>query len=206
MWSHSMGVRPLEIGLLLVVLAFCASACSPSGTLQSMGEQPRYDPLSPSNFFPNGMSARPVLSDTVPFMQPMTDTLLYQGMVNGNLADTFPFTITAAVMQRGQERFNIYCAPCHGLVGDGQGLVAQRGFCCPASFHTDRLRAAPVGHFFDVITHGIGRMPAYGWEIPERDRWAIIAYVRALQLSQDASLNDVPAGQRNQLDEGTPAP
>lgn len=192
------------VGLGLLVLLL--SACSPSGTLQMMGEQPRYGPFAPSQFFSNGMSARPVISDTFTFMQPMSDTVLYQGMENGEFANAFPFTITDAVMQRGQERYNIYCSPCHGAVGDGQGIVAQRGLCCPASFHTDALRTAPVGHFFDVITNGFGRMSSYAPQISVRDRWAIIAYVRALQLSQNATPNDVPPEQRGNLGTPTPAP
>lgn len=187
-----------------LLVAFLTAACNSSGSLQIMGEQPRYDPYQASNFYANGMSARPVVSDTVTFMQPLTNTLLYQGTVNGALATTFPFAITDAVMERGQQRYNIYCAPCHGALGDGQGVVAQRGFCCPANFHTDTLRAAPVGHFFDVMTNGFGRMPSYGELIPARDRWAIIAYVRALQLSQHATLDDVPSDQKNKLGNTTP--
>jgi hypothetical protein len=192
--------------LLVACLALWASACAPSGSLQAMANQPRYDPLAPSNFFPNGMSAQPVISDTVAYGQPMTDTLLYVGTVGGQPAATFPFPVTQEVMLRGQTRFNVFCSPCHGAVGDGQGIVAQRGFCCPASFHTDRLRSAPAGLFFDVITNGFGRMPAYATEIPVRDRWAIIAYVRALQLSQHAALDDVPPDQRNFSTAPTPAP
>lgn len=204
-----MWCREFRISMFVFALAafpWFLLACSPSGTLQMMGDQPRYDPYEPSNFFPDGMSARPVISDTVTFMQPMTNTLLHNGTVNGELATTFPFAITNAVMQRGRERYNIYCSPCHGIVGNGQGLVAQRGFCCPSSFHTEQLRDAPVGHFFDVITIGFGRMPSYGQDIPARDRWAIIAYVRALQLSQHATLDDVPPDQRNHLGNATPAP
>jgi len=190
----------------LVLLALFTTACSQNGSLQIMANQPRYDPLSPSNFFPNGMSAQPVISDTVAFRQAMTDTLLYNGTTKGARATTFPFPITREVMLRGQERYNIYCTPCHGVIGDGQGIIAQRGFCCPASFHTDTLRNAPVGHFFDVITNGFGRMPSYASQIAARDRWAIIAYVRALQLSQNATLDDVPPEERNQLGSATPAP
>jgi mono/diheme cytochrome c family protein len=109
-------------------------------------------------------------------------------------------------MARGQERFNIFCAPCHGRVGDGNGIVAQRGFCCVSSLLQERLRDAPPGYFFDVITNGIGTMPSYGFQVPERDRWAIIAYVRALQLSQNATLEDVPAEERDALSGGTPVP
>lgn len=191
---------------VLAALAFFASACSSSGSLQIMGDQPRYDPYEKSNLFSDGASARPVISDTLTFMQPLSDTLLYQGKTNGALATTFPFPVTVQVVTRGQQRYSIYCAPCHGAVGNGQGIVSRRGFCCPASFHTDALRNAPEGHFFDVITNGFGRMPAYGPQIPVRDRWAIIAYVRALQLSQNATLNDVPPDHQTELNSATPAP
>lgn len=197
---------PLSAVLVALCFAWSLAACSSNGTLQIMGDQPRYDPYEASSAFSNGMSARPVISDTLTFMQPMSDTLLYQGLDDGQVAPTFPFPVTRAVLTRGQERYNIYCAPCHSAVGDGQGIVAQRGLCCPASFHTDALRNAPVGHFFDVITNGFGRMPAYGYQIPARDRWAIIAYVRALQLSQNATLGDVPSDQQNLLSGATPAP
>jgi mono/diheme cytochrome c family protein len=152
------------------------------------------------------MSAQPVISDTVTYGQPMTDTLLVQGTLDGQLAETFPFPVTREVMARGQSRFVIFCTPCHGALGDGKGIVAQRGLCCPASFHTDKLRSAPVGHFFDVITNGFGRMPSYAQEVPARDRWAIIAYVRALQLSQHATLGDIPPDQRNLLEAPTAVP
>jgi len=184
---------------LLGLLVLGVTACSASGTLQAMGDQPRFDPYEASSAFADGMSARPVISDTLTFMQPLSDTLLYQGTVNGAPATTFPFPITREAMQRGQERYNAFCSECHGVLGDGNGIVAQRGLCCPASFHTDRLRTAPVGHFFDVITNGFGRMFPYGYQIPARDRWAIIAYVRALQLSQNAELGDVPPAEQNQL-------
>lgn len=202
-----------RISFSSVVLAACVlfaawgiTACSPTGSIQIMSEQPRYDPYAPSDFFSDGMSARPVISGTVPYLFTTTNTLLYLGTVNGAVGTTFPFQVTDAVMARGQERYNIYCAPCHSALGDGKGLVAQRGFCCPASFHTDRLRNAPVGHFFDVITNGIGAMRSYGTDISPRDRWAIIAYVRALQLSQHAAPEDVPPAQRDGLGQATPTP
>ena len=111
----------------------------------------------------------------------------------------FPFPITKEVLLRGQERFDIYCAPCHGRTGYGDGMIVRRGFSAPPSYHEARLRKASVGHFFDVITNGFGAMYPYGDRITPEDRWAIIAYIRALQLSQDASLNDVPASKRATL-------
>jgi len=132
-----------------------------------------------------------------------TDPLLYAGLENGQPAATFPFTITQTVLQQGQERYNIFCTPCHGYDGYGKGMIVQRGFSPPPSFHQDRLRTAPVGHFFDVITNGYGAMYSYGDRIPPADRWAIIAYIRALQLSQDAKLADVPPEARPTLEVGS---
>src|SRR5262249_15538535 len=116
--------------------------------------------------------------------------------------DYFPIAVTAEVVSRGQERFNIFCAPCHSRLGDGQGMIVKRGFRAPPSFHIDRLRAAPVGHFFDVMTNGFGAMPDYGQQVSPADRWAIIAYIRALQLSQNATIADVPSDKRGELDAG----
>jgi mono/diheme cytochrome c family protein len=118
----------------------------------------------------------------------------YQGFVTD-----FPMPITAADLDRGQERFNIYCSVCHGRLGDGSGMIVKRGFRKPPSFHDDRLRNAPIGYFFDVATNGFGAMPDYASQIPPDDRWRIIAYIRALQLSQRASLADVPANERGNL-------
>jgi mono/diheme cytochrome c family protein len=109
--------------------------------------------------------------------------------------------LTADLLERGQERFNIFCRPCHGGLGNGDGVVVERGFPPPPSYHDPRLREAPLGHFFDVVTNGFGRMTSYAARIPPRDRWAIAAYVRALQLSQNAELDDVPPGERRRLEE-----
>jgi mono/diheme cytochrome c family protein len=117
---------------------------------------------------------------------------LYAGLENGTQATDFPFPVTSDVLARGQERYDIYCTPCHGYAGYGDGVIVQRGLTPPPSFHSDRLRAAPVGHFFDVITNGFGVMYSYGDRVQPEDRWAIAAYIRALQLSQDATLDDVP--------------
>jgi mono/diheme cytochrome c family protein len=113
--------------------------------------------------------------------------------------DTFPFAVTKEIVERGQQRFNVYCAPCHDRTGSGEGMIVKRGYAKPPSYHIDRLRQAPDGHFYDVITSGFGAMPDYAAQIPPRDRWAIVAYIRALQLSQNATVNDVPAGQRANL-------
>jgi mono/diheme cytochrome c family protein len=128
-----------------------------------------------------------------------SDTHFYTGKVDGNLVETLPFPVTRTLLERGHERYEIYCAPCHDRVGSGQGMVVRRGFRRPPSLHIDRLREAPIGHFFDVISNGFGAMPDYAAQIPPRDRWAIAAYIRALQLSQHATLADVPAELREQL-------
>ena len=159
-----------------------------------MHDSPRYRPYRASVVFADGSSARNLVEGTVPRGFLRADAHLYEGKVNGQPATSFPFPITAADLDRGQERFNIYCSPCHGRTGEGNGMVVQRGFKQAASYHTDRLRQAPVGYFFDVITNGFGAMPDYAVQIRAEDRWRVIAYVRALQLSHNAQAGDVPAG------------
>ncbi len=159
-----------------------------------MHDQPRGKPLRMSDFFEDGRTERPLIPGTVARGQLRDDTYFYTGMIGNAAGDAFPFPMTADVLARGRERFNIYCAPCHSRLGDGNGMIVQRGYRRPPSFHIDRLRNAPVGHFFDVITNGFGAMPDYAAQIPPRDRWAIIGYIRALQLSQAGSPDMVPAG------------
>jgi Cytochrome C oxidase, cbb3-type, subunit III len=159
-----------------------------------MAEQPKYLPLTPSTFFADGRSARPLVAGTVPHGSIADD---YLAVPKGS--NDFPFTLTREVLERGQQRYNIYCTPCHGLTGDGNGMVVQRGFRHPPSYHIDRLRAAPVGHFYDVITNGFGAMQDYSAQIPPHDRWAIIAYIRALQLSQHAPAAGLSADDRQRL-------
>ncbi len=185
----------------LVILALCVSFTA--GCYQQMANQPKLNPLDPSGFFANGSSAQTLVPDTVARGQLQDDALLFTGKVNGQDSTLFPYPVTSEVVQRGQSRFNVYCAPCHGTTGQGNGMVVQRGYSPPPSFHQDRLRCAPVGHFFDVITNGFGAMPSYASQVPVVDRWAIIAYIRALQLSQNAPYDAVPADQRASL--GTPA-
>jgi mono/diheme cytochrome c family protein len=181
---------------LAAILACLASMC---GCRQSMNDEPRYKPLAESDFFQDGQSARPLIEDTVARGHLHTDQLLYAGKQGKNDAETFPFAVTIAVLERGRERFQIFCTPCHGILGNGDGPVVERGFRGPPSYHIDRLRKAPVGHFFDVVTNGYGAMASYASRIPPRDRWAIIAYIRALQLSQNATPADVPPGELNKL-------
>jgi mono/diheme cytochrome c family protein len=164
-----------------------------------------YDPLEASALFTQGASARPLVEGTVARGLLVEDDLLTTGKIGGTLADQFPFPITAADLNRGEERFNVFCAPCHSRLGDGQGMVVQRGYRMPPTFHDDRLRQAPVGHFFDVMTNGFGVMPDYRAQVPVADRWRIVAYIRALQLSQSATASDVPAAEMARLQAGETA-
>jgi hypothetical protein len=170
-----------------------------AGCAQKMADQPRYDPLVPSDFFANGQSARPLVADTVSRNALPNGTPLDTGKSNGKYVTTFPIPITRDVMMRGQERYDIFCSPCHDQVGTGNGLVVQRGYTKPPSFHTDSLRSLPDGQFFDVITNGFGQMPPYAVQIPVNDRWAIIAYVRALQLSQHAPLSQLSPNEQQTI-------
>jgi mono/diheme cytochrome c family protein len=163
---------------------------------QDMQDQPKYKPLAPSSFFSDGKSARQLVEGTAPYSP--------EGKATPSMADlskmtTLPFALTTRVMDRGQERFNIYCSLCHGQLGYGNGMVVQRGFLAPPSYHIDRLRQAPLGHFYDVMTNGFGAMPAYADKVAPDDRWAIAAYIRALQLSQRATINDAPPEERAKL-------
>ena len=195
---------------------------------QDMHDQPRYNALSNSSFFPDGQASRPLVPGTVARGTLNEDSLFYTGKVEGEtgqatggqaqaanagsstvsdrpgegLADLFPFPITAEVLDRGETQFNIFCSVCHDRVGEGDGMIVRRGYRRPPSFHTARLRQAPAGYFFDVITNGFGAMPDYAGQIRPADRWAIVAYIRALQLSQNAGLADVPAEERGKLEQG----
>jgi Cytochrome c. len=166
---------------------------------QDMHDQPRYKPLASSRFFEDGRASRPLLPDTVARGQLHEDAALYTGKDGDDPVTTFPFPITPAVLARGQQRFNIYCSPCHARTGTGLGMVVQRGYKHPPSYHTDRLRAAAVGYFYDVITNGFGAMSDYAAQIQPEDRWAIVAYIRVLQRSENATLADVPAERRAEL-------
>ena len=164
-----------------------------SGCRQDMHDQPRYEPLEASSFFADGRASRPLVPGTVARGQLRTDTHFYLGKVDGRLVETLPVPVTRPLLERGRERYDIYCAPCHDRLGSGQGMIVRRGFRRQPSLHIDRLREAPIGHFFDVISNGFGVMTDYAVQVTPRDRWAIAAYVRVLQLSQHAQLADVPA-------------
>jgi mono/diheme cytochrome c family protein len=230
-------------------LVFCTAVLV--GCAQNLSEQPRYKPLDPSEFFPDGASARQPVPGTVARGRLDNDPQFYAGKINtqpsqptpgtntqgqtgqtgngdqgngavppgtteqpgdpnsgamvqgivgvGEDTTTFPYPVTRSILERGHERYNIYCMPCHGLAGYGDGMIVQRGFSPPPSFHTDRLRQAPVGHFYDVITNGYGAMYSYASRVSPDDRWAIIAYIRALQLSQHATIADVPPEEQQKL-------
>ena len=190
-------VCPLLLALAaLVVLTGCQ---------QAMFSQPRYEPLEASTFFADGQSARPAVAGAIARGQLRVADARTTGLVNGEPATEFPFELTEDVMAHGQQRYNIYCAPCHGYTGVGNGMVVQRGFPAPQTLHQDRLRLAPPGYIFQVITTGFGRMPPYASQIPEPDdRWAIVAYVRALQLSQAAPADQLPGEDTQQLGGATP--
>jgi mono/diheme cytochrome c family protein len=180
-----------------ILLALCVVATT--ACRQDMHDQPRFEPLEGTTFFQDGRASRPLVEGTVARDHLRIDEHLYTGKVGGELAKTFPFAIDKNVLERGQERYNIYCSPCHDKAGTGQGMIVQRGFRPPPSYHIDRLREAPPGYFFDVITNGFGAMYSYADRISPQDRWAIIAYLRVLQLSQNATLDDAPPEQRSQL-------
>ena len=181
--------------LLMVTLGMAGQACR-----RDMFNQPAGRPLSRSQFFKdNSMASRPLVAHTVARGHLDEDQEFYEGKHGTNLVIEFPMIVTAEVLQRGQERFEIYCAPCHGRTGDGNGMIVQRGFPRPPSYHIDRLRQAPIGHFFNVMTQGYGVMYSYAGRVKPGDRWAIAAYIRALQLSQNATLAEVPVTNRAQL-------
>ena len=187
----------LAAGVLLAAVA--ATACR-----QDMHNQPKYLPLRDSDFFADGSSARPIPPYTVARGTLEDDEAFYTGKTAGAEVTELPVPLTKELLDRGEQRFNIYCSPCHDRSGNGNGMIVRRGYKQPPSYHIDRLRQAPIGHFFDVMTNGFGAMPDYRAQVQPRDRWAIAAYIRVLQLSQHASESDVPAADRPRLSQ-TPA-
>jgi cytochrome c553 len=180
------------IALLLVLSALLLLA----GCRADMQNQPYQRPLVESDFYADKRAARPLVEGTVARGHERADTYFYTGKIGSEDGNYMPFPVTAEVMQRGQQRFNIYCSPCHGETGDGNGMIVQRGLKHPPSYHTERLRKAPIGYFFDVMTNGFGVMLDYSQQVKPEDRWAIAAYIKALQLSQGATRADVPPGQQ----------
>jgi hypothetical protein len=186
--------RGFRVPKRLLIAATLACVALLSGCRADMQDQPRLKPLRRSDFYEDQRSARPLVAGAVARGQLSNDTYFNTGFIGQQNGDYLPFPATREVLERGRERFNIYCAPCHARTGDGNGMIVQRGYRRPPSYHIDRLRAAPLGHFFDVISNGFGAMPDYASQIPAYDRWTIVAYIRALQLSQNAPASLVPAG------------
>lgn len=183
---------------LATFLLLCVTGCR-----RDMFDQPSEKPLERSDFFQdNHMASRPLPPHTIARGHLNEDEAFYTGKMGTNLVTAFPFPVTREVLLRGQERFDIYCAPCHGRTGDGNGMIRQRGYPAPPSYHIDRLRQAPDGYFFDVMTRGYGAMYSYAGRVEPSDRWAIVAYIRALQLSYHAILSDVPDQKRAELEAG----
>ena len=181
-----------------VACAAFAATLLLAGCRQDMHNEPKFYPQRGTSFYADGRSVRPQVENTVARNQLPADTYFYTGIVNGKEGDGMPLPVNAELLQRGEEQYNIYCTPCHSRVGNGQGMIVQRGYRPAGNFHTDRLRNAPLGHFFSVISNGYGAMPEYASQVSTPNRWAIVAYIRALQLSQNATAADVQAGQHPQ--------
>jgi len=190
------GARGASVALAVLVLVGAA------GCRQDMHDQPRYKAQAGSTFFEDGRAGRPLVPGTVARGHLKEDARLYAAKAGTDYVDTLPFALTRTVLERGQQRFNIFCSPCHDRTGGGGGMIVLRGYKRPPSFHVDRLRQIGVGYFYDVITQGFGTMPSYAAQVPVEDRWAIAAYIRALQLSQNARLADVPAAEKAKLERG----
>ena len=183
------------------LVACClAAGLLAAGCRQDMHDQPKVKPYAKSDFFADRRSARPPVDGTIARGQLRQDAVLYTGRAAGKPVEAFPFPVSAEVMARGRERFDIFCSPCHGRTGAGDGMIVRRGYRKPPTFHQDRLRQAAPGYTFDVITNGFGAMPDYAQQIPVRDRWAIVAYIKALQRSQNAAAGTLPAEARAALD------
>ncbi|HMP72292.1 MAG TPA: cytochrome c [Kiritimatiellia bacterium] len=189
-------LTPSRRALLALAVAFTLTGCE---LRQAMYNQPSYRPFQESDFFENRMSARMPVEGTVARGFLEDDPHRFDGFENGALASTFPFEITAEVLNRGQQRYDIFCSPCHGQDGYGNGMIVRRGFKAPSSFHEQRLVDSPPGYYYNVIKNGFGVMMDYSAQIPVDDRWAIAAYIQALQLSQRATLADVPESLRAEL-------
>jgi len=197
-WALGFGALGRSLLLVCGLISLCALlACRPD-----MSNQPKAKPLSASDFFPNGTSARPLPPHTVAFGEARDNAAFYTGLTSGTYVTQLPTKLTPELLQRGRERFEAICSECHDRTGSGNGMVVQRGFPQPPSFHVPRLRNAPIGHFYDVITNGYGVMYSYATRVEPEDRWAIAAYIRALQLSHDAKPSDVEPAERARL-EGT---
>lgn len=194
---------PLRVRRLTGAVAAAACVLALSGCYQKMGLQPAFDPYDASDFFDDQMSARPRVEGTVARGELREDELLYAGRSGGQLTTMFPMPVTESVLDRGEERYNIYCAVCHGPTGEGDGMIVRRGFKRPNSFHAEQVRSHPEGYYFTVISQGFGVMPSYAAQVPVEDRWAIIAYIRALQLGQRVNASEIPAEELQKLQSAT---
>lgn len=222
-------VTLIRTALAPVALALALSGCEKA--MQDMYNQPKYKPLGASALWPDGRASRPDVANTLAYSggaaagtssgrlgtlpPPASEAPTYpvddQGRVKADLTSgspqpllaTNPLPMDRPTLERGRERFDIYCSPCHSVAGDGDGMIVRRGFPSPPSYHTDRLRNAPDAHFYSVITNGYGMMYSYADRVAPHDRWAIVAYIRALQLSQDARIGDVPPERRAELAKGS---
>lgn len=174
---------------LLLLTAALLAACA-----MTLDDQPRFESQEASRFFADGAASRPRVADTVARGELRLDPVLTTGQVGGQFVDSFPFTVTQTILERGQQRFDIFCAPCHGLTGDGQGVITEYGMPQPDSFHLPDLREREAGYYFAIITDGTRVMPSYAARIPLEDRWAIVAYIRALQLSQNMDASQIAPG------------
>jgi mono/diheme cytochrome c family protein len=201
--TSSLSSRWARAGVAAAMLTALAGAAA---CRQDMHDGPRYKPLQASEIFPDNQSARPIIEGTVPRGFLKDDDVFYTGMLAGAPVEKIPMPITADVVVRGRERFNIYCSPCHGVAGDGDGMIVKRGYKRPTSYHDPRLRNERAGYFFDVMTRGFGQMPDYAAQVSPKDRWAIVAYIRALQLSQHASVGDLTKVERERLERGETGP
>ena len=190
---------PLRVSAVRTPAFVLTLAVALAGCRQDMHDAPRYEPYEKSDFFADGRSARPRVAGTVARGHLREDTPAATGRQGGALVASAPVPVTMDLLRRGQERYGIFCSPCHGLTGAGDGMVVRRGFRRPTSLHDPRLRAQPDGYFFDAITNGFGVMPDYAAQVGVPDRWAVVAYLRALQLSQNATLADVPPDRRGAL-------
>jgi mono/diheme cytochrome c family protein len=186
---------PARRVVALVLLAAAVTACR-----QDMHDQPKMKPLRESEMFADKRSARPLVPGTVARGTLREDTVLYTGKVGNEFVTEIPVKVDAELLERGRTEFQVFCSPCHGRTGRGDGMIVQRGFKKPSSYHVDRLRQMPIGYFYDVMTNGFGAMSDYAGQVTPQDRWAIAAFVRALQLSQYAPAGDVPEDRRGELD------
>lgn len=192
------GASPGARACLLV--AGLALAAASAGCRQDMHDTPRYEPLQESEFFADRRASRPVPDGTVARGLLRANDVFYTGMAEGATVERIPMAISADIVARGRDRYDVYCAPCHGQTGEGNGMIVQRGYKAPPSLHDPRLRNERAGYFFDVISRGFGQMPDYAAQVSPKDRWAIVSYIRALQLSQFTTIDDVPESERKGLD------